>query len=283
MRIPIGFVHAGILLIKIRPKVILSFGGYSAFPVAVVGWLMRIPVVLHEQTSAAGLANKLSSPFVKKIAISRKRSLEFFPKEKTVVIGNPLLASIARVSPKKKIGNPPTIFITGGSRGSSFINSLLQSILPTLLDRFLVIHHTGLVDFRKFKNLKKNFTGSRTKRYQVYSVIDPLKIEKIYKQADIIVARAGANTVSEIISTKRPAILIPIPWSYENEQVKNAQRAQRLGIAKLLNQGEATGKSLLSLIDQVFKDWSKMVKSPSVKNLDNTASFRLVDILEEYT
>lgn len=163
VRIPVGFVHAGILLIKIRPKVILSFGGYSAFPVVVIGWLMRISIVLHEQTSAAGLANKLSSPFAKKIAVSRKRSLEFFPKEKTVVVGNPLLANIAKISPKKKMGSPPTIFITGGSRGSSFINSLLQSILQRLLDRFLVIHQTGLVDFRKFKNLKKDLTSSRAK------------------------------------------------------------------------------------------------------------------------
>ena len=97
LKIPVGFFHALALLIKIRPRIILSFGGFAAFPVVLSGWLLRIPIIIHEQTSSAGLANRMSAPFADKVALARKESIKFFSRKKSVVVGNPILAEIAKV------------------------------------------------------------------------------------------------------------------------------------------------------------------------------------------
>jgi len=125
LKIPVGFIQAFWYLVKIRPNVVLSFGGYSSFPVVFWSWVFRIPVILHEQTVAAGRASISSSPFATKIALARSESLSYFPKNKSVITGNPLMSNVLKVKPRKYLGNPPTILIIGGSRGSNFINDLI--------------------------------------------------------------------------------------------------------------------------------------------------------------
>jgi len=281
-RIPFGFLHAFFLLLKIRPKIIVSFGGFAAFPVVLSGWLLRIPVVIHEQTSVAGRANLFSSYFAKKIALAKAESLKFFPREKSIVTGNPVLAEIGQIPPKDELAKPATIYITGGSRGAQKINTLVAEIIEKLLKKFTVIHHTGFLDFEKFKALKKILDSNLRKNYQVYAQIDPRKIDGVYRQADIIVGRAGANTVSEIILTKRPAILIPLSFSFKDEQTKNAQFAQRQGIAKVLKQQGLTSGRLLKEILRVERDWEKIVKRVrNKKSPDREAASRMVDLIEE--
>ena len=99
LKIPVGFVHAALLLAKVRPNLILSFGGFSAFPVVVVGYFLGIPVIIHEQTSVVGRANKFSAPFAKKIALAREESRKYFPQRKTLLIGNPIVNSILKINP----------------------------------------------------------------------------------------------------------------------------------------------------------------------------------------
>lgn len=271
IKVPFGFINAFILILKIRPKVVVSFGGYAAVPVVVVSWLLRIPVVIHEQTAAIGLANKLSQPFAKKVCLARKESQIYYSSKKTVLTGNPIMSQIAEIEAKEKLGNPPTIFITLGSRGSRNINKVVYGILDRLLEKYRVIHIAGEADFDKFAKIQN-------KNYEVYPTVDPLEIDNLYRQADIIVARAGANTVSEIMVTKRPSILIPIPWSYLDEQMKNAQVAAEFGIARILRQQDLTPEKLLSEIDLVLKNWEKIVEEAAQKDVfDKEASRRLVD------
>lgn len=282
-KIPIGFVHAFYLLIKIQPSIIVSFGGYAAFPVVVVGWLLRIPVVIHAQTSVLGLANRLSSFFATKIAISRPESTSILPSQKTILIGNPVMKSIVGVGQKKKMGEIATIYITGGSTGAQRVNRVVDQILETLLSRYQVIHQTGELDYKYFSDRREKLPPKLRNHYKVYSFIDPTQVAKMFEKADILVSRAGANTISEIMITKRPAVLIPIPWSYFNEQTENALSAQKTGIAVMLPESELNPENLLQKIYYILANREKMVGSMDERHrkLDLSASKKLVDLLEE--
>ena len=281
IRIPFGFFHALYLLISIKPKVILSFGGYAAFPLVFWGKLFGIPVVIHEQTVKVGRANKLSSMFATSIALARKSSKKFFPKKKVKITGNPILTQILEVEPKLEANNPPTIYITGGSRGSVFINSLVKESLRKLLGKYSIIHQTGEFEFSKYEKIKSELTDYEKERYEVYGSIDPMMVDGVYKKSDFVIGRAGASTVSEIIATKRPSILIPIPWSYANEQMENAKYAKAKGISEILEQSEATAEKLISMVEELTKNRSKMITS-SKDSDDRQASSNLVDLLETY-
>jgi len=276
IKVPFGFLHAAFHILKLKPSVVVSFGGYAALPVVISAWLRRVPILIHEQTASAGLANRLSAFFAKKICISREESRKFYSPKKTILTGNPVMTQITEIEPKTEIGKPPLIFVTSGSRGSVSINDALIEILAHLLTKYKVIHLTGEHDFARF-------AGIKNKNYEVYSWVDPLKIDNIYRQADMVVARAGANTVSEIMIAKRPALLIPIPWSYLDEQRKNAQNACDFGIARILDQENLTGKRLLAEIAALFKNWDKMVARVRQKDVfDTQASGRLVEQILTY-
>lgn len=283
IKVPFGFINAFFLILKLRPNVVVSFGGYAAVPVVVSSWILRVPVVIHEQTTTIGLANKLSLPFADKICLGREESRKYCHKKNCILVGNPIMTQIAEIETKEKIGNPPTIFITLGSRGSQKINKVVYGILGRLLEKYRVIHITGEADFGKFQKRKGLLKGERFVRYEVYPSVDPMQIDGLYKEADIVVARAGANTVSEIIATRRPSILIPIPWSHLEEQKNNALVARKTGIARILEQENLSGATLLSEIDILIKDWAAMVeRSKGSGTLDRKGSQRLVDQIIPY-
>ncbi|OGM15173.1 hypothetical protein A2985_00260 [Candidatus Woesebacteria bacterium RIFCSPLOWO2_01_FULL_43_11] len=282
-KIPLGFFFAFWELSKINPDVILSFGGFAAFPVVLAGYLRRIPVIVHEQTVAVGRANKYSAYFAQRIALARVESMKYFPQEKCIVTGNPTMAQISLVTPKNKLVSPPTIFVTGGSRGSLTINSLIEGVLPKLLTKFKLIHHTGPMDYKKFSRLKHDLPGELKEKYQIFAQIDPMQMGEVYKRADLVIARAGANTVSEIMITKIPSILIPIPWSYEDEQTKNAKFAEEFGIAKVLRQDTLTSNILFKEVLYMVRNWDYFaLKTRHKISPDTGASKKLVDLIKEY-
>jgi UDP-N-acetylglucosamine--N-acetylmuramyl-(pentapeptide) pyrophosphoryl-undecaprenol N-acetylglucosamine transferase len=277
LKIPLSFIHSFSVLVRIRPNVIVSFGGFVSFPVVVNGWIMRIPIIIHEQTMTAGLANKITSVFADKIALSRLESKKYFPKKKVVITGNPVLKEICGIK-SKKASKSKTIFVTGGSRGSRFINELIADSLKLLLNNYRVLHQTGELDYKKLRKLSK-FYG---RGYEVYSYIDPSKMWKFYTKADVIIARSGANNVSEIMIAKRPSILIPIPWTYNNEQQKNAEYAKEYGIARILKQKDTTPNKLYKEVLSLFNDWDMIVKKVKKrKSPDRHAAKRLADIIKE--
>lgn len=281
LTIPIGFIHAFLALASIRPKVIVSFGGFSSFPVVVTGWLQGIPVIIHEQVATSGRANRASSFFAIKIALARASSLKYFPKEKSVVVGNPVSSKILSVSAKKVLGKPPTIFITGGSRGSLAINNCLGSILPGLVAKYNIIHQVGLFDLERFQNLKARLPENLSDRYRVYGSINPDDMALFYGKADLVIARGGANTVSEIVVTKRPSIFIPLPFSYLDEQRENAKIAEGIGLAQILDQKNLTPELLKLTIEKMFKDWENIVKKvEDYKSPDVGASKKMVNLIE---
>ncbi|MGA2910754.1 MAG: UDP-N-acetylglucosamine--N-acetylmuramyl-(pentapeptide) pyrophosphoryl-undecaprenol N-acetylglucosamine transferase [Candidatus Microgenomates bacterium] len=283
LKIPVGFIQSFYYLLKIKPKAILSFGGFASFPVVFNANLLGIPVVIHEQTSRAGRANLLSAKFASVIAISRKESEKYFPGKKLVITGNPVMKEIIRVKPKSKPGDPPTIFVTGGSRGSQSINDAIEKILRVILSKYRVIHQTGGLDYLKFSEIKQKLPQALRNNYEVFVRVNPLEVYKIYSRCDLVVARAGANTVSEIMAVKRPAILIPLPISFKDEQTGNASIATDWGIAEIIPQSKLSSNLLLREIERMISKYSSIIgvvrfkKSP-----DLDASKNLLRLIDEY-
>lgn len=263
LKLPISIIRAIYFILKIRPDVTLSFGGFAAFPVVFASWLFRIPIIIHEQTTNLGLANQLSSIFAKEILLAK-------------VVGNPVMTQICEVEPKEKIGNPPVIFVMGGSRGSERINNAVFSILSKLLEKYKVVHITGEAHFSKFEGIKN-------KNYQCFPFVSPMQIDNLYRECDMVVSRSGANTIAELMIVKRPAILIPIPWSHLNEQGENAKLAKDFGLARILKQEDLSGEKLYFEIEEVVKDWDKIISQVSTKkSADIKASSKVVDVLTKY-
>lgn len=283
LKIPVGFIQSIYYLLKIRPKVVLSFGGFASFPVVVAANMFGIPVILHEQTSVAGRANRASIKFATKITLSRKESLKYFPEEKCVVTGNPVMMAVKKVKPRRKLSDPPVIFITGGSRGSQSINEVVEKIVRPLLSKYHLIHQTGGLDYLKFADIKQKLPQALKENYEVFVRVNPLEVSDLFARSDIIVARAGANTVSEIMTIKRPAILIPLPISYLNEQMENAKIAKSYGIAKIIPQEKLTSEKLTKEIEDSIENFSKIVESTVSKpSPDEGASKKILTLLKGY-
>ena len=283
LKIPIGFVQSFYHLFNIKPALVFSFGGFAAFPVVISAKILGIPVIIHEQTSECGRSNRLAAKFATKIALSRKTSIKYFPASKCIITGNPVMKEISSVRPKTKVGDPATIFITGGSRGSQSINKVVGEILRKLLGKYKVIHQTGGLDYRKFSEIKQMLPQALRDNYEVFVRINPLEVSEIYRKADVVVSRAGANTVSEIMMVKRPAILIPLPISYLNEQAANATVAKNFGIAKIILQKDLTPETLLENIENIVTNYRSMMEKVKLKESpDKEASKKLLGLIKSY-
>lgn len=268
LKIPLGFIQSFYYLEKFKPDLIFSFGGYLAVPVVLSGWLLRIPSVTHEQTTTRGLANKTLSRFVKRIFISWPDSGKYFPKKKTILTGNPLREAVfkkeknvhrklARVLDRSK----KTIYITGGKQGSHTINEVVKSILPSLLENYNLILQCGSStlynDYSKLKELKNQLPQPLEQRLILKDYFPEGEIGSVYDLCDLVVSRAGANTLYEVAALGKVAIFIPIPWLPYDEQTQNAQILVKAGSAKLLRQKNLTGEKLLEEIKEVFQNFKE--------------------------
>lgn len=252
-RIPLGFGQSLFLLLKIKPDLIFSFGGYLALPVALTGSLLGIPVVTHEQTVVSGIGNRLIAKVARKIFITFPSSIQDFPRKKVVLTGLPLRPEIFEKGKYLFKNKKRTIYVTGGKQGAHVINEAVFSILPWLLARFNLIHQCGSTslfnDIDKAEELKKHL-GENKENYLVkeYFFID--EIGAVFNSADFVISRSGAHTIYELASLGKPAILIPLPWSNENEQEENAKMIVSLGLAKILPQKELeAGKLRETILD----------------------------------
>ena len=286
-KLPTGFFTALKILHKHQPDIILGFGGYIQLPVIFAAFFMRIPVVIHEQTLEAGAANQISARFAKKICISWESSRKFFPKDKTVFTGIPLRRETIEIN-KEKISTKndiPQIFITGGSSGAHFINNLVENSLKKVLVKYKVVHQTGdskkFNDFDKLENIKKTLPDNLNKNYILTKFINPTEFPKVMKESDLVISRAGINTVSEILFFNKPCILIPIPFAQKNEQFKNSLFLKNLGLAEIIEQKNATSNLLTQKIEMMLNNQGNY-KTKKIDNLSfEKATGTIIEILKK--
>lgn len=274
-KIPFGFIKGYKLVKEINPDLTLSFGSAAGAISAFWSYFIGIPVLIHEQTTSAGRANIISSYFAKKVLVSRENSTKFFNKHKVTLVGNPTNRIVLENSNLKRNSRVKSILITGGSRGSTWINDAIRPILPKLLERYFVIHQTGDADINNFLDIK-------SERYYSFGQTDPANMAEVKAKADIVISRAGANVVADLIVLKKPTILIPIPWSYNDEQNENAKYMENLGLARILPQKELTPQRLFAEIEILTDEYPAILKkTEDVISPDLSASEKIVDILEE--
>lgn len=251
------------IIAKEKPDVFVSFGGYLAIPITIACWIMRVPIITHEQTRTAGVANTIIARFANKIAVSYKESSEFFPKSKTILTGNLIRQSIFKINKTlpswiKKKPNKPVLYITGGSQGSEIINRTVSQILKPLLKNWYVIHQcgkpTGSTNYKKELNLiKKQLSKANQNNYKVRDWINKNELAWVYSNAKGVISRSGANTTEEIAIKRIPAILIPLPFSYNDEQLKNALALSNNKQAILLEQKNLNPEVLLEATNLIKK------------------------------
>ncbi len=261
IKIFVGLAHSFLLLLKIRPDIILSFGGYLAVPTVISGKILGIKSVTHEQTIVAGYANKVIAYFADKILVSWPGSKKYFSEEKVVETGLPLRDEIftSKSNCFQFENNLSVIYITGGKLGSHNINKLVGESLEVLLSKYNIIHQTGdnsvYKDYdaltEKYENLKKSGKNLSGKYYLLKFVFADC-IGEAYSKSSLVLSRSGAHTCSEIMALNKKAVLIPIPWVSHNEQNLNAEYVKSMGLCEILSEKEMTSDTLISVIDKVI-------------------------------
>ena len=256
-----AIVAARAILTTERPDVVLSFGGYVAVPIVIAAWLLHIPVVTHEQTHVVGKANRLITRFAKKVAVSFPEMVKDIPGNKGIYTGFPLRSvifshpemALFHLDPKY-----PCLFITGGTTGAASVNELIFPVLQELLNHFTVIHQTGDPSYdaaaEAFTLLSKNVNS----RYVFRPYFSGPDVAWILSHAKLVVGRAGANTVWELAAKGVPSVLVPLPWSADAEQQKNAEWLATHGAAVVLDQTTLTSESLKQAIFAADHDYSSL-------------------------
>ncbi len=294
-KIPFGLVSAFKIVWKQKPQVIVSFGSYQAVPVVIAGWLLKVPILTHEQTVEAGLANRIIARFANKIAVSHKESVKYFPINKTVVTGNPLRLSVFAKEPTspalkhflKTHGHLQLIYVTGGSQGSHFINQIVFSCLKKLLNQFALVLQTGdsqiFRDYEVGLALVKRLDSRLVDRFYLTKFLEGADLGAVLNRADLVIARAGANTVTELAALGKPAIFIPLPFAQKQEQQKNAELLAKLGAAVILQQSTLTPRKLMAKVNNLAQNiaFYKKQATKAKKLVDRTAVDKLMMIVEE--
>lgn len=263
-KIPGGLFYGFRLVKRLKPDVVVSFGGYISIPVVIAAKILGIPIIVHEQTRVWGLANRFSRVLATYSAVSWPNTLE----GKSVLTGNPIPKEI--IAAKKQTAKHDVLFITGGSQGSLAINRLIDPILPELTEHFIVYHQTGNSVNRKMDNYF-------TRRW-----FPTPEVAKILQRAKIVVSRSGANTVTYLSYFGIPSILIPLPISGGGEQLANADILKRIGLATVFNQNGLTSGKLLDEIIRISQNYVRITQlfGPEAKRLIvPNAAEKLADLI----
>ncbi len=253
-----GFSEAKALLRKLRPDIVFSKGGFVSVPVVRASGSLKIPVIIHESDMTPGLANKLCIPVAKKVCCSFKETLANLPAEKAVHTGSPVRASLfsgdkerAKKFSMLRDNDFPVILVTGGSLGAASLNETVRRALPELLKKYNIIHLCG----RGKLDPTINLMG-----YVQYDYIDK-EMPDLFAYADLVLSRAGSNAIFEILSLKKPNILVPLSArASRGDQVDNAASFKRNGYSYVIQDEDLNETTLENGITEVLANKEKYIE-----------------------
>lgn len=284
--IPIGFIQSFLIMFFTCPDIIFSKGGFGSIPVIISGFILRIPIFIHESDVAPGLANRIGAKFTKKIFSSFSlEELEFKNKDKVIVTGGPVRNCIFNGNKEEATkefniqGGKPVVLVLGGSQGSERINEVIFDSLSEMLNDFEVIHQTGIKDINRAKKESiAMINKDLLKYYHPIFFLDERELGNAYSISECVVGRAGGGMISEVSLNKKPSILVPLPESAQNHQVKNAYAYAKNGACLVLEEPNFTKNFFLEKIKNIDKD--KMIKSAEEFSQPDAAKKISTTILE---
>lgn len=246
-----GFGEAKKFLKTYRPDVVFSKGGFVSVPVVRAAAALKIPCIIHESDMTPGLANKLCIPVAEKVCCNFPETLDYLPKEKAVLTGSPIRTELSQGNKLAGLdlcgfsANKPVIMVIGGSLGAANVNKAVREALPKLLEKFQVVHLCGK---DKMDNLLLNTPG-----YKQFEYIKE-ELKDLFAMADVVISRAGANAICELLALKKPNILIPLPAaSSRGDQLLNAKSFEAQGFSVVLNEEDLTTELLVKEVEQLYE------------------------------
>lgn len=279
IKIVFGFLQSFFYLLKFKPVLIFSSGGYLAVPVVLVGSLLRIPSLTHEQTVVSGWANKAITPFVRKVLLTHESSLASYPQNKSLVVGLPVRKELLDVN-NSKVFHPKLLFITCGKQGSHLINDAIFPLVPELVKHYTVVHQIGAnvltKDLDRARRIKEKL-GKLSSRYQYSPYFFGKDSASYLRSADLVISRSGAHIIYELILLNKKAIVIPISWVSHQEQELNATLAKNAIGSQVLNEKTLTSEVLLKAIDTA----SRLPKQKLPAKLKNDVTERVIEIIQK--
>jgi len=247
-----GVSEATALIKRIKPNVVFSKGGFVAVPVVLAAKLNGVPIIVHESDITPGLANKISMPFAKNVCTTFPETVGYIKGHKGINTGTPIRRELFRGERQKGLeicgfsGKKPVIMMMGGSLGAVKINNCLREALNEILKEFDLAHICG----------KGNIDNSliNAKGYKQFEYVSG-ELNHIFAAADMVVSRAGSNSISEFLALKKPSVLIPLSAkASRGDQILNAKSFEKQGFALVLDEEKMTGKTLTQAICTLYKN-----------------------------
>ena len=264
-RVVKGIAEAKKLIKKLKPDLVFSKGGFVAVPVVLGAKSNNVPVIIHESDITPGLANKIAMPSARVVCSTFPETLQYVPKGKGVHTGTPIRKELFDGDRQKGLaackftGEKPVLLMMGGSLGAVKLNNCLREILPELVKTFDVIHLCG-----------KGNLDARLREQEGYMQFEYVSdgLNDLLAAADIIVSRAGSNSISEFLALKKPHLLIPLSArASRGDQILNAASFEKQGFARVLDEDEMTAESMKSEIFALYENKEKYVSA-----MENAAS-----------
>ena len=273
-----GFREAHKLIRQLKPDVIFSKGGFVSVPVVLAGKRCKVPVIIHESDMTPGLANKIAIPSAAKVCCNFPETLKSLPEGKAVLTGSPIRQEllsgnkIAAMDMCHFTSDKPVILVIGGSLGAVAVNNAVREALPELLKDFQIIHLCG-----------KGKMDESLKDVEGYCQFEYIKNElrNLFALADIVISRAGANAICELLALHKPNLLIPLSANASRgDQILNARSFERQGFSLVLEEEQLTKETLLAAVKNLYENRTTFINS--MKNSGQQDSIgTIIKLIEE--
>lgn len=277
-RVVKGFGEANRILKKIQPDIVFSKGGFVTVPVVMAAKKNKIPAIIHESDMTPGLANKLCIPSASKVCCNFKETFELLPEGKAVLTGTPIRKELFEGDAKKAAEfcglstEKPTILVVGGSSGSVVINNAIRESLDEILKNYQVIHLCG-----------KDHLDESLKEKEGYVQFEYIskELRDLFALSDLVISRAGANAICELLALKKPNILIPLSMAASRgDQILNARSFKKNGFSYVLEEEELTTTSLLNAIRDVATHKEEYIQAMNESEMSDSIGTIMNLILE---
>ncbi len=263
-----GLAQARRLLGKIKPDVVFSKGGFVSVPVVVAAKSRKIPCIIHESDMTPGLANKICIPCSTRVCANFPETLKQLPAEKAVLTGTPIRQELFHGDKKKGLAfcgfedDKPVLLIIGGSLGATAVNEAVRAILPNLLKKYQVIHLCG--------KGKMDASLKGTKGYAQFEYIQA-ELPDLMASADVVISRAGANAICELLALRKPTILIPLSAeASRGDQILNAASFEKQGYSIVMQEKDITNEKLEDAVNTAYENRQKYIKAMERSQLNNS-------------